>query len=212
MMGVDDFSPESIARTAFFTGHRVLTEKERSGIADSLFRCMLQAYDEGYRRFLCGCALGFDTIAAHQTVRLREHYPDVILSLAIPCAGQPDRWKEKDREEYRRIISLADEKTVLSPVYYQGVMLERNRYMADRSSLCICYLTHMRGGTASAVRYALIHDRIRIVNLAVLRETETESLRENAWNFMFISPSVPENAVIAPLCLMPRKNLSMRHI
>ena len=174
-----DFSQGEIACTAFFTGHRNLSGDSIPLLSEKLYQCILLAYKAGYRRFLCGCARGFDMLAAFQTFRLREQYPDVIMSAVIPCAVQADRWNEKDSETYHMILSQADEKIVLSPVYYQGVMLARNRYMADRSSLCICYLVHMRGGTASAVRYALIHDRIRIVNLAAGDEYKTDLLREN---------------------------------
>ena len=211
-MYADDFNPEKLARTAFFTGHRHLPAEVKPHIDDRIYRCLNQAYAAGYRRFFCGCALGFDTLAAFQTVRLRETHPDVSLSLAIPCLMQAERWPEHDRITYGRILDLADDKTVLSQHYYQGVMLARNRYMADRSSLCICYLKYMRGGTASTVRYALLHDRISIVNLAVDDEKETGLLRESTWSCMFISPSVSENAVTAPLCLMPRRKLSMKHI
>ena len=208
----NSFLPEEIARTAFFTGHRHLREDQKDMISSALFQCLKEAYDAGYRRFFCGCALGFDTLAAFQTVRLKKIHPDVILSLAIPCENQSEKWNEKDKEVYRSILELADEKTVLSPFYYHGAMLTRNRYMADRSSLCICYLSVMHGGTASTVRYALVHDRIRIVNLAVNEGYNSDCLRENKWNFMFISPSAYKNAVTVPLRLMRPKKLSMRHM
>ena len=211
-MHADEFNPENIIRTAFFTGHRHLSEYDKPWIADRLSQILIQAYDAGYRKFICGGALGFDTIAAFQTLRLREKYPDVKLLLAIPCSDQTSHWRESDCEAHRRIIAMADEVTVLSPVYYQGVMLARNRYMADRSSLCICYLKQMRGGTASAVRYALIHDRITVINLAVFPAGERSVMRENAWNCMFISPSASKNAVTVPLHLMQKKKRNMHHI
>ena len=100
---------EDISRTAFFTGHRYIPA-DRTGLsAEKVYNCISDAYISGYRRFFCGCALGFDTIAAFQTVKLRKQYPDVILSLAVPCASQPDRWTEKDKEQYRTILNLADD-------------------------------------------------------------------------------------------------------
>ena len=207
-MRTDDFNPETIARTAFFTGHRHLPGDAKPWITDRIREALCEAYAAGYRRFFCGCALGFDTLAAFETLRLKEQHPDVILAAAVPCATQADRWSEHDRKVYRRILELADEKTVLSPGYFQGVMLSRNRYMADRSSLCICYMTRLRGGTASAVRYALTREGTRIVNLAM--ENEKVLLRENTWNCMFISPSASGNAVTAPLSLMRRRKLTMK--
>ena len=206
-----DLLPEGIRETAFFTGHRYLPADEKAHIQQRIADAVVTAYNEGYRRFICGCALGFDTLAALQVLQLKKKYPDLILSLAIPCETQADRWQDKDREIYRKILVQADEKTVLSPCYFQGVMLTRNRYMADRSSLCICYLYHMRGGTASTVRYALKHDRIRIINLASAQDYNTGLLREKAWNYMSTSPSAGKNAATVHLFLSQRKNLTMKH-
>ena len=210
-MPADDFRPENIATTAFFSGHRFLSRNELTDLPEALFRCLQDAYKDGYRRFFCGCALGFDTVAAFQVIRLRDMYQDVRLSLAIPCATQADRWTEKDRAVYRQILDLADERNVLSPEYYQGAMMTRNRYMADRSSLCICYLRQMRGGTASTVRYALQKDGIRIVNLAMPDQPDSNLLRENVWNCMFISPSADKNAVTAPLRLSRGRKLTSKN-
>ena len=70
-MAAEDFRPESIASTAFFTGHRILGRDELVLLPEALFRCLQEAYTDGYRRFFCGCALGFDTLAAFQVIRLR---------------------------------------------------------------------------------------------------------------------------------------------
>ena len=160
-------APEQTGITAFFTGHRFVPETDRHALTGLLDRCILSAHEAGYRRFFCGCALGFDTLAAFRVLEMKKACPGLLLSLAVPCATQAVRWGEKDRKLYAEILSLADEKFVLSRDYYEGAMMVRNRFMADRSTLCICYLRHMRGGTASTVRYALQQDRIRIINLAV---------------------------------------------
>ena len=211
-MDIHLFSEESIKTTAFFTGHRHLPSGEISRISENLYHCISAAYDEGYRRFFCGCALGFDTLAARQTLCFRDNHPDAVLSLAIPCRTQDAKWQEKDKTVYRDILEQADEKFILSPEYYQGVMLTRNRFMADRSSLCICYLQHMRGGTASTVRYALQNTGIRIINLAMYQDQYTDFLREESWNYMYTYPSAGRNAVTAPLRLLSGRKLCMKHI
>ena len=188
-------SEESIRTTAFFTGHRHLPADEIGLISDRLYHSLSCAYSEGYRRFFCGCALGFDTLAAIQTLRFREIYPDVIL-----------------KRIYARIMEQADEKTILSPQYYQGVMLTRNRYMADRSSLCICYLSHMRGGTAYTVRYALQSSGINIVNLAVDQDISADIMREKSWNYIYTYPSAEKNAATVPLRLLSEKKLILKHM
>ena len=211
-MNKNDLSVESIRKTAFFTGHRFLDEKDMRVIPESIYRCISDAYAEGYRRFFCGCALGFDTIAAFQTIRLREEHHDVRLLLAIPCQNQAERWSPNDQKTYIRILEMADEKFILSPIYYRGAMMTRNRYMADRSSLCICFLKKMRGGTASTVRYALQQNRISIINLAIPGEHQEEMLRESSWNSIFTFPSVKRNAITVPLHLMQDRKLTFRNI
>ncbi len=206
-------SAEDISRTAFFTGHRMIPAEQSELLGDRVFICIYDAYHAGYRRFFCGCALGFDTMAAFQTVRLRNLFPDVKLSLAIPCETQSDKWPEKDKKRYREILDLSDDQIVLSPEYYQGVMLVRNRYMADRSSLCICYLTHMRGGTASTVRYALTCDPMNIINLAVIsNDYHMDLMREDEWKYMCISPSASKNADTVHLYLRSDRKLTMKTI
>ena len=70
---------------------------------------------------------------------------------------------------------------------------------------------HIPGGTASAVRYALRHGGIRIINLAIL-EKSPERMREEPWNYMFTSPSAGKNAVIAPLRLSRHRKLISKRI
>lgn len=83
-MNTSDFSKESISQSAFFTGHRFLNHEDLPFIREKIYQCVSEACESGYRRFFCGCALGFDTVAAFQTVLLKKQYPDIRLSLAIP--------------------------------------------------------------------------------------------------------------------------------
>ena len=59
-----------------------------------------------------------------------------------------------ERMEYDRIKGYANEVFCLSERYFRGCMHQRNRYMVDHSSVCVCYLTREDGGTASTVKYA----------------------------------------------------------
>ena len=103
-MNIDDFKPENMLSTAFFTGHRFLKAEEKELIRGKVSRCLDESYAAGYRRYFCGCALGFDTLAAFQTIRLREIYPDISLALAIPCPDQSERWSAADQDTYRKLI------------------------------------------------------------------------------------------------------------
>ncbi|MBQ8200834.1 MAG: DUF1273 family protein [Clostridia bacterium] len=149
-----------------FTGHRHISLSDEEALLSRLDALLEALYRRGFRDFICGGAIGFDTLAAEAVIRLREKNPDARLILALPCASQSEHWSPADCNRYERILYLADQTHVLSPHYYSGCMQVRNRFMVDRSMLCVCYLIHMRGGTMSTVSYALQQERT-IVNLAM---------------------------------------------
>ena len=93
-------------------------------------------------------------------------HPELRLLLAVPCGDQSDRWRPEEQMIHQRLCYAADEVRRLAKRYYPGCMQVRNRYMADRSSLCVAYMRQMRSGTLQTVRYALSRE-IRVVNLLV---------------------------------------------
>ena len=98
--------------------------------------------------------MGFDTLAAQTVLELKQQYPHIRLILVLPCVDQTTGWKQDDIDEYERIRALADKVVYTSREYTSGCMHKRNRHLVDNSSLCICYLTKLSGGTAYTVRYA----------------------------------------------------------
>lgn len=108
----------------------------------------------GFKRFICGMALGTDTLFAETVLRLKSEFPAIILEAAVPCPEQPDRWPDKDRIRYRNLLEQCDTVTVLSSRYTTDCMMRRNRYMVDRSALVITFSRAKRGGTTATVRYA----------------------------------------------------------
>ena len=197
-------------KTACFTGHRHLLQHKMDELSQLIDQAVVEAYKHGYRQFLCGGALGFDTLAASRILIFRNKYPDMRLVLVIPCENQDLHWNKEDQILYRKIRGQADDVIVLSPEYYQGCMQTRNRYMIDHSSLCICYLFSLRGGTAYTVRYAVFRN-IEIVNLAMEHSQTEMTLRENQWNSMFISHSANKNADIAHLFLLQDRILKKKN-
>ena len=150
-----------------FTGHRSLPEKALPELTERLDALLEALYSRGFRRFYCGGALGFDTLAAQRVLKLQAARPLTRLILALPCATQTDGWSDWDRREYQRLKYAADEVCLLSSFYYRGCMQVRNRFMVDRSSFCLCYLEKPhRGGTSATVTYALQQD-LPVLNLAM---------------------------------------------
>lgn len=165
---VDPFSAQTRQnreKTVCFTGHRRIGEPEQTAL--EVCRLLETLYQQGYRDFISGAALGFDQLAARCVVALRARHRDVRLILAIPCPDQSQPWSVGQAQDYEQLIYLCDETRVLSPYYYDGCMQVRNRYMVDRASLCIAYMKHTgRSGTIATMRYALSQD-VPIVNVAV---------------------------------------------
>ena len=113
------------------------------------------AYQEGYRHFLCGMALGCDLYFCEAVQALRDSRPGVTVEAAIPCESQADKWPPEDKERYQRLVGLCDFETMVQRQYDRGCMLRRNRYMVDRSSLLIAAFDGSKGGTLYTASYAL---------------------------------------------------------
>ena len=153
--------------TACFTGHREIPADIVPKVKNGLASVIAKAAEEGYDRFICGGALGFDTLAAQAVLEYRKTHNNVQLLIAVPCETQRNGWSSKDKEIYRQIISEANEVRVLAEKYTRGCMQTRNMFMVDRSSLCIAWLTSMDGGgTMNTVKYAL-RQSVRVINVAM---------------------------------------------
>jgi len=142
-----------VEQSCCFTGHRQIPKEEIPKLKKSLEKEIKRLIKKGYKYFICGGALGFDTLAALTIIELRKKYKNIMLMLVIPCRDQASKWREEDISLYNDIISKADSVKTLSKVYYPGIMQIRNTYMVDNSSVCIAYLRKATGGTASTVKY-----------------------------------------------------------
>lgn len=163
-----------------FTGHRRIALRESLLVRRRLRAEILRLIEEGVDTFLAGGAVGFDTLAAQEVLRLRaEGSCDIHLVLVLPCLGQESLWSERDAAVYRRLLRQADEVIYTGDEYTRGCMFRRNRYMVDHSAYCLCYFNgSSRGGTAYTVKYAG-QCGLKTVNVAELplpEEIEEEQL------------------------------------
>ena len=98
-------------------------------------------------------------------LRLRESCPELRLILVLPCLDQTKGWKAGDVERYEEIKRQADKTVYTGQEYTPGCMHTRNRRLVDDSSVCVCYQTRSRGGTAYTVDYAK-KKGLKAINLA----------------------------------------------
>ena len=142
-------------RTCFFTGHRTIPKYESKNLINRVDRAIDTLASGGYEYFVCGGAVGFDTLAACRIVVAKRRHPDIGLILALPCRDQTLKWRRTyDISLYQRLKGYAADIIYASDVYSSDCMHERNRMMADMSSVCVAYYNGSPGGTAYTVKYA----------------------------------------------------------
>lgn len=157
-------------KTCCFTGHRLIPHGERALVRARLVHAVSDLYREGYRHFVAGGALGFDAMAAEVVLSFRRHYPDMTLTLVLPCADQAARWKSEEKAVYEAQKQAADEVICLTERYYDGCMQKRNLAMVDMSSACIAYLSHPYSGAGQTVRMAE-RAGLRVINTHAQKDT-----------------------------------------
>lgn len=138
------------ARTCAVTGHRAVS---KSINIDKLKKTFLTLLSGGYDTFLVGMALGFDTICfgVLEDIRKKEN---IKIYACVPCLSQSYKYNKKQKEEYDRMLSVADEVLLISEEYSKDCMQKRNKFMVDNCSVVVAYLNRNFGGTVNTVKYA----------------------------------------------------------
>ena len=148
-------------KKCFFTGHRILPVRIYDAVyngTEQACRHLIKQY--GVTDFICGGALGFDTLAAQVVINLRKVYPDIRLLLYLPCIDQTRNWRKQDVKLWNDILNSADDyKFITKSTYTEGCMHKRNREMVHDSEYGIVYCTHAGGGAAYTLKYAQALDR-----------------------------------------------------
>ncbi len=149
-----------ITKRCCFTGHRTVEKKElRSEALDVLLRTLITR--KGVDTFICGGALGFDTLVAELILKLKEEFPHIKLWLFLPCLGQDLKWGRADKKRYKELLELADYVDCPQIPYSSGVMKTRNYKMVDNALYCVAYYNGKKiSGTAQTIRYAKKQKRL----------------------------------------------------
>ncbi len=139
------------AKTLAVTGHRILGPNFNKSKLESILEKFIE---KDFDTFLIGMALGFDTVCFQTLEKLKEKYPSIKIIACIPCLSQAYKFNKAQKEEYDRLLSIADEKIILSAEYTPTCMIKRNKFMVDNACALLAYLVRDYGGTASTVKYA----------------------------------------------------------
>ena len=133
-----------------FTGHRELETNFKVELLKKEIENLILL---GVNTFLTGMAIGFDLICAEVVLSLKEKYKNIKIVACIPFYNQEKSYTEKDKQRYVKILSLVDEKIILSEKYFRGCLHVRNKFMADKADVMVAYLKKDVGGTAWTVKY-----------------------------------------------------------
>ena len=147
---------QSKEKNCFFTGHRSISAALIPEITVQTREQIYLHAANGYTNFLCGGAVGFDTIAAVQVAKVKAGGTPIRLILVLPCRDQTALWKNTEMLRlYQRIKGTADDIIYVNDLFFDGCMKERNRFMVESSSACIAYFNGNKiGGTAQTIRMA----------------------------------------------------------
>lgn len=162
-------------KTVAFSGHRsfkmaageqtLFSENvDTPDIAIRISKAIRQLYAAGYDTFLCGMAEGFDLMAGHEVLKLRNEFPDIRLLAIIPFPGQAASFSAETSDTYEYILGESDFQTTICQHYSYDCFHRRNDFLVDNSSVLVCYYNGSKGGTAYTVKRALQHGS-RIINI-----------------------------------------------
>lgn len=131
------------AKTCSVTGHRV-TYKDLN--LEKLKEEFIKLIKDGYDTFLIGMALGFDTVCFQTLEKLREENNIKIIAV-VPCKNQSYKFTSEQKEEYQRMLQVANETLYISQEYTKNCMIKRNDFLVKNSSSIVVYLRRDFGGT-----------------------------------------------------------------
>ena len=122
---------------------------------------LIQLYEQGFRQFWVGGALGVDMWAGEILLRLKEkpEYNEIQLMIALPFEGHDEGWIEHNRRRMAFLIRhstqtvIVGQKDAPPAVNYR----RRNEYMVDRADCLLAVYDNdrsIRSGTGMTVRLA----------------------------------------------------------
>ncbi len=137
-------------KTCALTGHRTI---ETNFNVEKLREIFIKLIDIGINTFLCGMAVGFDTLAFKVLYNLKKQ-KDLRIIACIPCKNQDKSFSDSQKLEYAKMLEVADESILISEEYTKFCMMKRNIFMVDNACVLVAYQKKDKGGAKNTVEYA----------------------------------------------------------
>ncbi len=132
------------------SGHRILKKDFSEEKLKELFRLLIL---DGFKVFLSGMAIGFDTVCCKVLFELKKEY-DIKIIGCIPFKGQESTFSLEQKKTYNKYVQNCDDTVILYDEYIKCAFFERNRLMIDNCELLVAYIYENKGGTYYTVKYA----------------------------------------------------------
>ena len=115
---------------------------------------IIEAIDDGYKRFATGVALGTDTYFAEEVIGLKIDYPDLKLVSYVPFPTQADYWNPEAKRRYKKILENSEVITV-SDCYSSSAFIDRDKKLVDDCDKILAVWDNLKnGGTWDTIEYA----------------------------------------------------------
>ena len=141
-----------LAYTVCLFGHRQLENviEVEAALRNAIEKILAE---HEYVEFLIGREGEFDVLAASVIREVTRRYDDgkCSLTLVMPYMRADFEKNRSEYEAYYDSVELCEESAAAHP---KAAIRIRNRTMANRSDLCIFYVTHPSGGAYQTLKYA----------------------------------------------------------
>ncbi len=148
--------------TVCLFGHRCIEEPAQ--VEDRL-RAVIEEIIDSHEcvEILVGREGEFDLLASSliKDIKRRKDCHHCSLTLVMPYLKVDFLNNQQGYEDYYDTVELCEEASATHP---KSAIKVRNRYMVDRSDLCIFYVKTRSGGAYQTMRYARSKDK-RVINL-----------------------------------------------
>ena len=138
---------------------------EFNELQENIISAVEKSYEDGYRTFLCGGAMGFDLLCAEHVLKLKQNHPDIKLICMLPFEGQAKRFSKLWLEKYNAVLKECDNIEYITPTYIHGCYFTRTEKMITASTRLITYFDGKAGGTDRCIACAQFN-HLDIINLS----------------------------------------------